>query len=267
LIADICQRRGAVQPVQKARTIGKSTLFPQGHGDYRFPDLPEPLPDGVVFQAKETCPICGVSFQNTMLLESKLVRRQMDPDLREHYKGIEPMHYEVYTCPQCWYSALKDQFPQAEPAQPAHLLGELVTFHTELALEFDEFRDAAAVFTSYYLALHCAPRCFVNAELQIGKLWTRLAWLYTDCGDEKMTEYAHKRALEAYEIAFQHVDLSPRGLQRLYFIQGDLLYKLQRFAEAKDKFFKAKTHRGGTEMIRNYAEDRLELIRKVEKQA
>jgi tetratricopeptide (TPR) repeat protein len=271
LIADICQRAGeknsAPKPkIDPSRRVSAPGLFPVGHGHYRLPAPESEAPTGIVFTAKEKCPICGVTFEAAGLRESKLIRHRTDPDLRERYKGAEPMYYDVLTCPQCWYSALRDTFDAAEPADSHALMTELGALQRELGFVFDNRKDAAEVFTGYYLALRVAPRCFVQAETQTARLWVKLSRLYEDCGDQAMTEYANRQALEAYKEIYQRVSLNPRALQRIQFILGDLYFKMGEFREAREMLFKAKIAREGTELVRRYAEDRIDLMREMDKQ-
>jgi uncharacterized protein (DUF2225 family) len=248
------------------REAGFSAFFPPGHGHYRLPEPEEAPPPDIIFKAKEKCPVCGMIFEASGVRESKLIRRRTDADLREHFKGVEPIHYDVITCPQCWYSALRDNFDAAEPADPQRLLAELTALHRDLDFNFDNRRDAAEVFTGYYLALRSAPLCFRQAEAQTARLWLKLSRLYEDCGDGAMAEYANRQALAAYEEVYQRANLNARAMQRLQFIMGDLHFKLGAFREARDLLFKAKTARGGTEQIRLCADNRLDLMREAEKQ-
>jgi hypothetical protein len=271
LIADICRREGEKEGVPQPRPapdrrLSAPGLFPAGHGHYHLPAPEGEAPAGVVFTAKEKCPICGVTFAAAGLRESKLIRHRTDPDLRERYKGVEPMYYDVLTCPQCWYSALRDTFDSAEPADSHILMTELGALQRELGFEFDNRKDAAEVFTGYYLALRIAPRCFLQAETQTARLWVKLSRLYEDCGDQTMMEYANRQALDAYKDIYQRVSLSPRALQRIQFILGDLYFKTGEFREAREMLFKAKIAKDGTELIRRYAEDRIDLMRETDRQ-
>jgi tetratricopeptide (TPR) repeat protein len=271
LIADLCRRTEEKEPPPGAaagpnRRLEAPGLFPAGHGHYRLPAPEGEAPAGIVFTAKEKCPVCGVTFEATGLRESRLTRSRTDPDMRDHYKGVEPMWYDVVTCPQCWYSALRDAFDTAEPADPHSLMAELGALQRELKLEFDNRKDAAEVFAGYYLALRAAPRCFVQAETQTARLWVRLSRLYEDCGDQTMAEYANRQALAAYEDVYLRVSLNPRALQRIQFFLGDLYFKTGDFRSARDMLFKAKIAREGTEFVRRYAEERIDLMREMDKQ-
>jgi uncharacterized protein (DUF2225 family) len=269
LIADICRNAGESRQARPRpnRRLEAPGLFPPGHGHYELPAPAGTAPADIVFTAKEKCPLCGMTFEAVGLRESKLARQGTDPDLRERYKGVEPLHYDVLTCPQCWYSALRDVFDTAEVADAHSLLAELGALQREMKLVFDNRKDAAEVFAGYYLALRSAPRCFAQGELQTGRLWLKLARLYEDCADQAMAAHANQQALTAYKQAYQRLNLNPRALQRVQFIMGDLHYKLGEIKEARDLLFKAKIARDGTELIKRHAEDRIDLMREAEKQA
>ncbi len=48
------------------------------------------------------CPVCGKPFQAVSVRPSKLVVERTDSDMRTRYKGVEPLFYEVLTCPRCF---------------------------------------------------------------------------------------------------------------------------------------------------------------------
>lgn len=235
-------------------------LFPEGHGDYKLP-LPEP--DRKLLMEKSfCCPVCKKSFKVTKVRPSKLITDRIDPDMRVRYKGIEPLYYDVTTCPDCLYSAPDELFESPDKPCPG-LPRELRAFNAEAgALSADA--SPLSVFAGYYLALYCAPRCFRSPHLTTAKLHLKLSWLYQDCGDVPMAEKTARQALDAYIYVFQNIENPPKADQQLCMVIGELYLKLGDTRNAKVYLFKAQSNREGLPNLRSKAADRIADVRAME---
>lgn len=236
-------------------------LFPEGHSNYLLPI--DNTKTNYLYERAYTCPICGHAFKDFVVRASRLINVHTDPDMRAHYKDIEPLHYDVVACPNCLYSALSDVFAKASLSQTARntLEQNLVAHRGEIRLQTGAGRDTFTVFAGYYLALICAPICFRYPELTTGKLWVKLSRIYTDCGDEVMSRYANGQALKDYLVAYEKASISrPQALQVCMLI-GELNYKLGDINAARKFFFQAKTDKEATNLIKRQCESRLEDIR------
>lgn len=251
-------------PQGVAETASKSAgfpLFPEGHGNYQLRLNNE---DQVHLMYKDyTCPVCGKEFSAPRVKTSKLVLESTDDDMRNRYKDIEPLYYDVITCPNCLYSALFEMF--GNPDRPkTELLAELQDIKSRSQIKTGAAMDTYSVFAGYYLALLCAPKCFSSHAFATAKLLLKLMRLYQDCGDSKMEEETAKKALEAYMYVYQNEEIPESLDQQLCLIIGELYLKLNDLKNAKDFFFKARTNRAGTPLLRNQAENRLMDIREME---
>ncbi|NCB52305.1 MAG: DUF2225 domain-containing protein [Clostridia bacterium] len=237
------------------------SLFPEGHGCYT---LPLCIEDRVYLMEKNhSCPLCKHRFKSLKVKPSKLVAERTDSDMRVHFKGIEPLYYDVVTCPNCFYSALDVMFGSLD--KPATgLLQELSALKSDTQLKFSTDVDAGSVFAGYYLALHCAPKSFSRFSLAEGKLLLNLSRVYADCGDAQMEQVTAKRALETYLYAYENIELSQDQYHQLCMIIGNLNVARNDFVTAKNFFFKVKTSRNCTPKLKRHAEDRLYDIRELE---
>lgn len=240
------------------RPAGVFQLFPEGHGVCTLPMNNADREH--LFMKSATCPLCGQSFEHLAVRTSKLVLKSTDSDMRPRYKGIEPLYYEVITCPHCLYSALPEVFDK--PGKPsADFLKELAGIKAGCNLRFGEEMDADSVFAGYYLALHCAPYCFARPQLITGKLYTKLSRVYQDAGNSRMEMHMAQQALNAYMYAYQNIRIPASQDQQLCLVIAELNYKLGNLREARDFFFKVKISRGGAPLLKRQAENRLYEIR------
>jgi len=241
-----------------SRPAGVFPLFPEGHGVCTLPMNNADREH--LFLKSAACPLCGQSFEHLAVRTSKLVLKSTDSDMRPRYRDIEPLYYEVVTCPHCLYSALPDVFDK--PGKPsADFLNELAEIKAGCNLRFGEEMDADSVFAGYYLALHCAPRCFARPQLITGRLYAKLSRVYQDAGNSRMEMHMAQQALDAYMYAYQNIRIPASQDQQLCLMIAELNFKLGHMREARDFFFKVKISRGGAPQLKRQAENRLYEIR------
>lgn len=230
------------------------SLFPDGHGKY---ELALDTQDRIYLMDKSfTCPACKHEFHALKVKASRLQIQSTDIDMRNRYKGVEPLCFDVVTCPNCLYSALEEIF--SSPDRPnAELPEELLSLKGSLNLPFELSLETNSIFAGYYLALLCAPKYYHKHQSVSAKLLLKLSRLYQDCGDTKMELLFAKRALEAYQYVYDNIEISPGQEQQVCIIIAELFVKLGYIKRAKDFFFKAKTNRSGSAILKNHADKRI----------
>jgi uncharacterized protein (DUF2225 family) len=231
-------------------------LFPEGHGSYKLPIKEQDASCLMLKTAK--CPLCKTEFKTQRVRNSKLSLDHTDSDMRSHYRGIEPLYYDVITCPRCLYSALTEMF---EKPEKGILPAELEAIRPGVQIRNGADMDTFSVFAGYYLALLCAPKCFASNALAIAKLYLKLSRIYGDCGDKHMEEELTKKALEAYIGVYEQGDLTGSQEQQLCLIIGELSYKINDMKNALEFLFKAKNITDGAPLLKTQAEDRIFEIR------
>lgn len=236
------------------------SLFPEGHGAYR---LPMNNTDQVLLMDKNySCPICGGKFTSLKVMNSKLMLENTDSDMRNRYRGIEPLYYDLVTCPHCLYSALSEMFGKPDKTK-AEVQQALQAIQSEIHIKSGTAMDTFSVFAGYYLALFCAPKCFAMPHLATAKLLLKLSRIYQDCGDTQMEEITAKRALDAYMYVYEHVEIPPNQDQQLCVVIGELSLKVKDFKTAQDFFFKANNSTVSTPLLKNHAQNRIFDIREM----
>lgn len=257
--ADMTQQQEKIaQKKEPERTVVAEnfSLFPEGHGSYTL-DLNE-QDKSLLMSRKYSCPLCKNKFSVNAVRQSKLIALRTDLSMRTYYKGVEPLYYDVVTCPGCLYSALTELFEKPDKLKkPPEILSK---YRKELSITGCGDMDISAVFARYYLALVCAPLCFRKPHLITAKLSLKLSRIYHDCGDEAMEKKYAKQALDTYLYAYQHVETAPDLDQQLCMIIGELSYTLGDITNARKFLYKVKTNKNGSPALKRQAEDLIEDI-------
>ncbi len=236
------------------------SLFPEEHGSY---ELLLNSNDTARFMNKShVCPVCGGEFEALAIRPSKLVLASTDADLRSRYKGIEPLYYEVLTCPHCLYSALPDVFDIPDKPKQA-ILRELETVKNTVVIRQDTGRDTDSVFAGFYLALFYAPFSFSKHQLVSGRLLHKLSRVYQDAGDENMEKQTAQKALDNYLYAYEQIGISPLQEQQICILMGELYLKLGDLKNAAAFFFKGKTSKNSAPVLKQHADNRIYDIREM----
>ncbi|MGE5373234.1 MAG: DUF2225 domain-containing protein [Solirubrobacterales bacterium] len=212
------------------------TLYPEGHQLYR---IPEPLSFADYVAEKSVhCPVCDKPFDTHIVRNSRLTLELLETDFRHRYKNFDPIWYNIWVCPACYYANFDLEFNQISGHGKQLILDSAQEIRDNLEFRYTSMRDIDQVFTAYYLALRSIEVAMPNKEL-LGRLWLRVHWLYNDVGDQKMSKMAASKALKYY-TEIQHLPAA-LGLQdqRLIILVGQLCAAVESYEEALKHFLSA----------------------------
>jgi len=235
-----------------------SSLFPEGHGSYTLP-LTNTAP--IIFPTQTTCPNCGFTFDTLTVFESRLKREKTDPDQRVRYKEIEPMFYEIITCPNCFLSASASKFDELDKSAADSIMQAVGPYILEITIKTGAERDTFTVFAGYYLALLCAPFIYSDHQLITSSLWLKLSRIYQDAGDSRMYLYATQKALEDYVYCYERIRINEKQSQQVSFMIGEMYLRLDDLNKARQYFFMAKTNKAGSPALQRQADLRIDDVR------
>lgn len=251
----------AVKQNKEAGEADCPPLFPDGHGTYELTLNNEDREH--LYEKSIDCPICRKSFKALAVRPSKLILEKSGECMREYYKDIEPLYYDILTCPNCLYSALSEMFINPDKSK-LDIQRYLKPYKNAYAIKSGAERDTFSVFTGYYLALQCAPKSFINYQMAEAKLLLKLSRVYEDCEDNIMAAKTLGLALDAYLNVYEKVSVTPAQEQQLCLMLGEINLKMGETETAKNFFFKAKTNREGNPVYRDQADNRLFEIHEME---
>lgn len=233
-------------------------LFPDEHHNYSL--LLKNDDTAHLMTKSHTCPICRGAFSALTVKPSKLVLASTDRDMRSRYKEIEPLYYEVLTCPHCLFSALPDVFNIPDKSKP-DIKRALESIKNSVRIGQPADLDTNSVFAGFYLALFCAPISFVKNQLVCGKLLYKLSRVYQDTGDTNMEILTAKNALDNYLYAYENIGITPSQEQQICILIGELHLKLNDLKNAISFFTKARMSTSSTPVLKSHAENRIYDIR------
>jgi uncharacterized protein (DUF2225 family) len=225
---------------------------------------PSPPEGKIIMDQSMECPFCSHQFKQPTARASLLKLDKMEKDLRPRHRGIDATYYEIATCPSCLYSAFTAQFEKAMTSREDQLNKILRPFKGEFNFKGYDPLNVNYTFAGYYLALLAVPLCFTGPAMVNARLWMRISWLYSDCGDAKLTEYAQKKALEAYVTAFETINMPASQIQQVNLMIGELNFILKDFEAARKFLFQAKISKEGSPAIARQADDRIAEMREIE---
>jgi hypothetical protein len=236
------------------------TIYPEGHkGDYKLNLKEDPA---YMSMGSFQCPICNVSFKAMKIRDVKLVPVKIG-ELRTQYKGVEPLYYEITSCPNCRYSAQTPLFDKLLMSRKKMMAEKLAPYHSSL-FPWKEEMTTDCVFERFYLALLCYGTCFGDKELLEAGIWLKLSNLYSDAGDESMEAYAAGEAQKSYIAAFQRCRISPMKEPSLNLRIGLLSIKNGDTKTARDFLYKVKVSSSSTRLQKDAADDAINELKDAE---
>jgi len=246
------------------KSAQKSSLFPEGHrGDYALPL--NHMQSDIICLNKAACPLCERKFETHYILTSKLRRLNADDDMRVRYRDVEPLYYNIITCPNCLYSAETTTFNDPPKRFADAVNQKLASYRLGTVIQTGNDRDTNTVFLGYYLALLCAPVVIDGHELTTAGLWLKISRLYEDCKDEKMHMYAVRQTLESYKYVYEKTRINESQTQQVRALLGELYYKLGDYDASRQFLFMLKSDNDAPSSLKRQAENRLETIREIKK--
>jgi uncharacterized protein (DUF2225 family) len=222
----------------------------------------------IIWNKEVKCPLCHTKFQVENVWLNRVKFDRVYTDMGKEYKGINPLWYEIWVCPFCFYAAYRnesflkfmpfdvDGFEDLRPT-----LKKIVGSHS-----FKEPRDFELAVLSYKLAmisLQCKKR--VSAA-RYGMLFMRLAWLFRAIKKPEEEKKYLKLALTRYVEANDkesNPEIGSIGELGLFYTIGELYRRTGQEKEALNYFMKAFTDKelhGDTSFIKK-ARDQYENIK------
>lgn len=191
----------------------------------------------LIYNRSITCPVCekGIEVTEIKIGKSKLERQ--DEDFCPHYKGINPLFYEIWVCPECGYAALSKSFDKIH-VKRANTVKEVITPRW-VKREFSGERDINKSLETYKLALITA-NVIKAKESQLANICMRISWMYRYMEDEKSEKMFLKSAVGHYEKAFSKESFPIDKLDEatLMYLLGEMNRRLGETEQATTWFSK-----------------------------
>ena len=115
----------------------------------------------MLFGKSCTCVVCDRQFKTLTVRSGRARLVESDRDLRPKYEDIEPLKYEVISCPYCGFSAVARFFVPMAPSQKKNVIEKICSKVKPLDANKDTYTYEGAM-DRYKLAL-------VNSVVKISK--------------------------------------------------------------------------------------------------
>ncbi len=221
------------------------------------------------FTKEVSCPVCEHKFTTDMLRESKLIITNRSDELRTFYEDIDPIFYNVWICPNCYYSMKRIEFDKITEIQKRNLANQSDQRKENWNLDFNNKLSFDFAVTTYKIAIECCDSLGKkNIEDRIAGLWLNTAWLYDDMEQPENALEARKNALTKYKNAYIFgTDRTDEQDQKIEYLIGKLSWVTGNIKEAREHFFKVVNRRNGHQLLKQMAEDALEQLKLMQKEA
>jgi len=178
-----------------------------------------------LFLKNLTCLVCGQNFQSSKVRRSRYVVSKVDTDFCTHYKGENPLYYNVNICPFCGYG-----FTESFQAPGEKLKEAIKNKIIKLSRDFSGKRTVGLAILAYRRAIDCALLQKAKNILLAG-LTLHTAWLYRFVGEEEPEKKYMRESVKYFQDAFEK-DADIGNPARTLYVMGELNRRLGNDREA-----------------------------------
>lgn len=115
----------------------------------------------VLFDKTYECPVCYGAIKERTLRTGKIKLLHTDMDLRPVYEHMEPLKYDVVTCPHCGYAVLSRFFQRLTA-------GQVKEIKEKISQSFKSVDEKKSTYT-YEEAIERYKLCLINTIVKHGK--------------------------------------------------------------------------------------------------
>ena len=213
-----------------------------------------------LYKKSINCPVCENDIEVTVVKQKGYQVKERDTDFCITYKSINALLYDVWLCPMCGYSALKNYFPTI-PIKRGKLIQEFIT-KKWVAKHFDDVLNYSQSLAKYKLALISAQVSGAKAS-ELANICLKIAWIYRFMEDENKELQFLNYAVGKYEEAFNKEKLPWDTIDEptAMYLLGELNRRVGNLEQASSWFSKVVSQRLGSTNILNMARDQWHMIK------
>lgn len=150
----------------------------------------------IIFKKSYKCPVCSQDFKNLTIKQGKARPDYADIDLKQNYKNIEPLKYDIVLCPHCGYASVERYFERVSVKAQRDILNNITKSLGTSFEDKDELTFEDAIIRYKFALLSCQVKKVKESEL--GFLMLKFGWMYRTYARETEDE-VKKEKLEAQE--------------------------------------------------------------------
>ncbi|AEX86224.1 hypothetical protein XO10_09105 [Marinitoga sp. 1135] len=194
---------------------------------------------GDFWEDTTSCPLCGKAFPYTKIKIDSIRIEKYDDDLKPTYRGPNPLHFSILTCPKCgftYFNGDDDLFKRIGKDTKKDLKEYLKRVRDKMG-KIDNSKNKSIDFLKKQYALAGIVYKIVNNPGRIARTFIRLAWIFREEGKEMAELKMLVSAVEILEKNFKDLN-SDEDLIMYYFFKGYTNYRIGKKKEAKEFFNK-----------------------------
>lgn len=181
-----------------ASDLKNREFYLQGHQDYNHQAKKDF--EYYLYDKEIECPVCSHQFEVKKIRNSRLRINRVREDLRPIYKNFKLYYYNIWSCPECYFTARINDFNEFSKHRRKKIKKDFKSLvKKELSenfkINFKEPRSINTVLDAYYLAV----KLYNFADCSEDKktfLWREISWIYEDLGEENLSQKASREALK-----------------------------------------------------------------------
>ena len=209
----------------------------------------------LLYDKSVCCPVCGTTFTAKQIRFSKLKLAKHDPDLRMHYKQMDPILYNVFICPKCFYANLSQDFDKITSIK------EPLSISTEERPDSSQLTELELAIENYKLVLQCLKKLDSTPD-KLARIYLYLAWLYEDAGKETIAKEMRQDALTYFKQAYSSFsDPNSSQIHQITYLVAELSSQLGNKKDAYDFFQRLVREKDTAPWLVKLARDRLYVLR------
>ncbi len=217
----------------------------------------------LLYDKSYTCPLCEQAFTAKAIRVGKNQLLSVDDDLYAHYSCVNPLLYDVISCPYCNYSAIVKNFEKLLPKQRTWLQDTLVSIFTH-PTSYSEYTTTEEAIHKHKLALLMA----INKKTKLGEqsyLALHIAWLYRDLGDIENEQLFLQKAFNGFSEALETEPTPIQGIDEytLMYMLAAIAFKLNNIEATKQYLSVLLTTPGISSRIKDRVIDLKEKLKNI----
>ena len=189
--------------LDKKEKVAKKEIVPEYNPKY-------------LWKKKVICPVCAHEFETFNYKSKSQALKEKESDFHEVYDEFDPIIYDVYVCPSCFFASTIAEFDKLKAREMEALFSD----KRSSKFDYKKNRTIEMALESYDLAIHCKNQTEKPNEALLANLYIKKAWLYRGIKEnngelENLSEALHlyeKKYLTASNVAGA---LSENGLAYL----------------------------------------------------
>ncbi|MCJ8344693.1 DUF2225 domain-containing protein [bacterium] len=222
----------------------------------------------IIWKGDAECPLCKTKFKVENVWLNRVKFQEVYTDLAKKYLGVNPIVYEIWVCPSCFYAAYKKEIFEDISDLKKDMFRQLEDVRRKLGSIYHSDRDRTwdAGVLAFKLALVTLQARKETSAAKYASFFYRIAWIYRLNDHHDMEVKYMKLALLRYEEAYEK-EMEPQvgkmGETGLVFTMGEMHRRTGDDKTAQEYFMKVITNKEmpGDPKFLKYCRDMLSGIK------